>query len=78
VWSPGQLGLGRANVAGDLDLDGDVFTVLERLRGAVPPELRFGLPVVPSLLRAARQLGVLGDTDRHGHSGMSSTRRGWN
>ena len=25
AWSPGQLGLGRAYVAGDIDIEGDVF-----------------------------------------------------
>ena len=28
VWSPGELGLGRAYVAGDLDVEGDMFAVL--------------------------------------------------
>jgi cyclopropane-fatty-acyl-phospholipid synthase len=28
VWSPNELGLGRAYVAGDLDVEGDIFTVL--------------------------------------------------
>src|SRR5690242_16985644 len=35
VTSPGELGLGRAYVAGDIDLDGDVFDALE-LRHRLP------------------------------------------
>src|SRR5947209_8034632 len=35
VTSPGELGLARAYVAGDLDLEGDVFALLE-LRDRLP------------------------------------------
>lgn len=31
VWAPGELGLVRAYVAGEIDLEGDVFTTLEAL-----------------------------------------------
>lgn len=31
LWSPGELGLGRAFVAGDMDLDGDIITLLDEL-----------------------------------------------
>ena len=31
AWSPGELGLARAYVAGDIDIAGDVFTTLEAL-----------------------------------------------
>lgn len=58
LWSPGQLGLARAYVAGDLDVDGDVFTVLQTLRDAAPRDLRFGLKAVPAIVRAAWRLGV--------------------
>ncbi|MCW2578604.1 MAG: cyclopropane-fatty-acyl-phospholipid synthase, partial [Blastococcus sp.] len=31
VWAPGQLGLGRAYVAGEIDIEGDVFAVFAAL-----------------------------------------------
>ena len=30
IWEPNELGLGRAYVAGELDMEGDVFEVLGR------------------------------------------------
>src|SRR5665213_472177 len=40
VWAPGELGLARAFVAGELAIDGDLFEVLVALRDAMPRELR--------------------------------------
>ena len=41
-WSgrPGELGLARAFVAGELSIDGDIFEVLAALRDASPRDLR--------------------------------------
>ncbi|WBB58926.1 cyclopropane-fatty-acyl-phospholipid synthase [Streptomyces sp. WMMC500] len=33
LWRPGELGLARAWVAGELDVEGDLYTALERLAG---------------------------------------------
>ena len=38
LWAPGELGLARAYVTGDLDMDGDMFEVLRALHTAAPPE----------------------------------------
>jgi len=38
VWSPGPVGLARAYVAGDLDVDGDMYTLMTRLLGLSKPE----------------------------------------
>jgi cyclopropane-fatty-acyl-phospholipid synthase len=35
LWSPGELGLARAYITGDLDVDGDLTDGLRRLRGAI-------------------------------------------
>ncbi|WP_432117014.1 class I SAM-dependent methyltransferase [Streptomyces sp. bgisy032] len=35
LWKPGELGLARAWVAGDLDIDGDLYTTLDLLAGLV-------------------------------------------
>ena len=34
IWSPNELGLGRAFVAGDLEVDGDIYAVLMAVRDA--------------------------------------------
>jgi cyclopropane-fatty-acyl-phospholipid synthase len=60
MWSPGELGLGRAYVAGDLDVQGDVFTVLRTLQGAASNDAQLGLGAAVSALGVARKLGALG------------------
>jgi cyclopropane-fatty-acyl-phospholipid synthase len=60
LWAPGQLGLARAYVAGELDFEGDLFALVERLRDATPEDLRFGLKVLPSIVWAAARIGALG------------------
>jgi len=62
LWAPGELGLARAYVAGDLDADGDILTLLEVLRDT-PARAAGRTPVVRTLaplLRAARSVGALG------------------
>jgi cyclopropane-fatty-acyl-phospholipid synthase len=60
MWSPDQLGLGRAYVTGELDIDGDVFQVLEALRDAVQPTVKLNARAVLAAASAARRLHVLG------------------
>jgi len=60
LWSPNQLGLGRAYVTGEIDVDGDLFWVLDALRDAVAPGARFGGNAVPTAFAAAARLRVLG------------------
>ena len=66
LWAPNELGLGRAYVAGDLDIDGDVYALLQlrdRLGDeAAGEEIRLDLGPKGWLrtARAARQLGLLG------------------
>lgn len=66
VWSPDELGLARAYVAGDIDVEGDVFAVLETLRDAATlpgsrrSRSRYAAQVLPRAISAARRLGALG------------------
>jgi cyclopropane-fatty-acyl-phospholipid synthase len=56
LTSPGELGLGRAYVAGDLDVEGDIYAALASLRDRLP-QVRLG----PShLVEMARLLGLDG------------------
>jgi cyclopropane-fatty-acyl-phospholipid synthase len=59
LWQPGELGLARAYVTGDLDVEGDLAEGLSRFRrpGAAPGP---GLADWPRIVRAAARLGALG------------------
>jgi cyclopropane-fatty-acyl-phospholipid synthase len=60
AWAPGELGVARAFVAGDLSVEGDIFEVLVALRDASPRELRaVDARTVAAIVRTARRLGVL-------------------
>ncbi len=61
VWAPGELGLSRAFVAGELSLDGDIFVLLRALRDASPGDLqRLDVRTMARAVRAAMRLGALG------------------
>src|SRR5690606_25496160 len=66
VWAPNELGLGRAYVAGDLDLEGDIydlFALRDRLGGESAGgeiHLRLGPSGWWRALRAVAKLGALG------------------
>lgn len=65
LYAPGEVGIARAYVAGDLDVEGDVFTALRlkdllEQRPGGEARLALGLDGVRSLWRAARELGALG------------------
>ena len=64
VWAPGELGLGRAYVAGDVDLCGDLPTLLRRLKDAMVNDRQFGLRELPAATRAAARVGALGPPPR--------------
>lgn len=65
LWAPGELGLARAYVAGDLQFDGNVFDLLG-LRSQLADDhgeahdIGFTPRMLPELLRAARAVGALG------------------
>lgn len=58
VWAPGELGAGRAYVAGDIDFEGDIFALIRQLRPA-GVKLRNELATVPAAIKAARRLDLL-------------------
>ena len=59
LWAPGELGLGRAYVAGDIDIDGDIFATILALRPA-GAQLRFGPRQLAAVAVAAQRVGALG------------------
>ena len=58
IWAPGELGLGRAYVSGEIDFRGDVFTGMRALQTAVPSRGAFMPKVFANAVAAARQLGI--------------------
>ena len=58
LWAPGELGLARAYVAGDLELEGDVYVLLRAMNEAVSGRMpRFSQLLLP-LLKVARRLDL--------------------
>ena len=60
LWSPGELGLARAFVVGDLGFEGDIFELLGLLHAAAPGHRRGGTLLTLRALHAARRLGAWG------------------
>jgi cyclopropane-fatty-acyl-phospholipid synthase len=60
VWAPGELGLGRAYVAGDIQIDGDLNGILMALKNVAPPNRRMTPTMVRDLTIAARKLELIG------------------
>jgi cyclopropane-fatty-acyl-phospholipid synthase len=68
LWKPNELGLGRAYVAGEIDVEGDLYDALQRLdellwerpEGRLTPNRRLSGDV----LRSAVRLGVVGPQPR--------------
>src|SRR5215204_3278438 len=56
LWRPGELGLARAYVAGDLDADGDVYELLSVMLPLVNHDTELGWSSVPAGVRAAARL----------------------
>jgi cyclopropane-fatty-acyl-phospholipid synthase len=61
VWSPSEVGLGRAYVAGELDVDGDLFAALSAWahRGGGSTPFRLDRGAWRQMVRAARELRLL-------------------
>jgi cyclopropane-fatty-acyl-phospholipid synthase len=60
LWAPGELGVGRAYVAGDIEIEGDIIAMMESLHAVAPRDLRVGLRAVPAALGAAYRAGAIG------------------
>jgi cyclopropane-fatty-acyl-phospholipid synthase len=61
LWAPGELGVARSFVAGDLTIEGDIYSMLRVLHDASPRDLRrMGIRSIPTVFDAARRIGALG------------------
>lgn len=63
LWAPDELGLARAHVAGDLDIEGDIFGLLRVRDTLAGPSEELSLGLKPrgwlELVKTAKRLGVL-------------------
>jgi cyclopropane-fatty-acyl-phospholipid synthase len=60
LWAPGDLGIARAYVVGDLDFDGDAFSVLRALQEGSQDFRRLGVGGLGAALKVAGRVGALG------------------
>jgi cyclopropane-fatty-acyl-phospholipid synthase len=60
IWSPGELGLARAYVTGEIDLEGDTFSILRRLRHQLRKKRQVPLEELWVGVVAALRLGAIG------------------
>lgn len=60
LWMPNELGLARAYVAGDIELEGDIFDAVVAFRDAKLPRGRNAVRALPNAISAARSVGALG------------------
>ena len=60
VWSPDELGVARAYVAGDVDVQGDMIDVLRALQVGVDGDMTVLLRAAPELVKVTRSVGGLG------------------
>src|ERR1700683_3738894 len=51
LWGPGEMGIARAYVTGELQTDGDIICVLRALADAAPPDVRAGARLSVRALR---------------------------
>jgi cyclopropane-fatty-acyl-phospholipid synthase len=59
LWAPGELGLGRAFVTGEVDVEGSLPEVLKALKQSARTTETNPVSVVLTLVSAARELGIL-------------------
>ena len=68
LWAPDEIGLARAYVTGDLDVEGDLFQAMDVVMDLIRPDdivgERPGLRTVAGLVGAAVRLGVIGPPPR--------------
>jgi cyclopropane-fatty-acyl-phospholipid synthase len=60
LWRPNELGIARAYIAGDLDVEGDLYEMIAVLRDVTSGNMRFGLSAAPAGARGERRLGLFG------------------
>ena len=76
LWCPNELGLGRAYVAGELDVEGDVVAIVEALRDVAPRHLPLRVEG-RAARRPRRRRGCTSSDGRSRRRPRRPTCRGW-
>ncbi|MEO6988551.1 MAG: cyclopropane-fatty-acyl-phospholipid synthase family protein [Aquihabitans sp.] len=58
LWAPGELGVARAFVAGDLDVEGEILPLIKSLRPA-GARLHNELKTIPAVVKALHRFGLM-------------------
>ncbi len=64
IWSPDELGISRAYVAGEIDVEGSMVDVLRALQVGLRGDVSVLLAAAPELVRSLRSVGGLGARPR--------------
>lgn len=75
MWTPGELGLGRAFVVGDIDLSGDLFKIARQFKGTGVTLPALGTRTITKAFRGLRSVGALGPRPDRPASEATSTGR---
>ncbi len=76
LWSPNELGLGRAYVTGDLAVEGDIFRLLELLDAQLPRYVRMTPKEISELFVASLKIGAVGTKPKPPEEEFRPHRRG--
>ncbi len=60
LWSPDELGVARAYIAGDADVTGDVAKTLRALQQSAGRDVRIAKDAIPDVISINRTLGTIG------------------
>ena len=60
IWSPNELGVGRAFVAGDLEVEGDIYAIVTAVRDVSRSNVKMSATDKLAAVTAARKLGAIG------------------
>ncbi len=60
IWSPNELGVGRAFVAGDLEVEGDIYAILTAVRDVAQSNVKMSATDKLAAVAAAHKIGAIG------------------
>ena len=60
LWAPGELGVGRGYVAGDIEVEGDIIAMLASLHEVAPRTCERAYACLPAAFAGARHAGAIG------------------
>jgi cyclopropane-fatty-acyl-phospholipid synthase len=65
IWSPNEVGLARAFIEGEIDLEGDLYDMLRALHDKAEPTRRLGPLAIAAGVYSALRVGAIGLPPKH-------------